>query len=114
MKKLHPYWLPKLRLLIHKKSKLDLILSPSRPVHLLNNAVAKPMIGGVIETEAIWNCTTCFACQEVCPVWAEPMLKIGEMRRNLVLEQASIPETAEGALRSIEDRGHPWRGTLLD
>jgi Fe-S oxidoreductase/nitrate reductase gamma subunit len=74
---------------------------------------AKPMIGGVIETEAIWNCTTCFACQEVCPVWAEPMIKIGEMRRNLVLEQASVPETAEGALRSIEDRGHPWRGTML-
>jgi Fe-S oxidoreductase/nitrate reductase gamma subunit len=72
-----------------------------------------PLIGGVIETDAIWNCTTCFACQEVCPVWAEPMLKISEMRRNLVLEQASIPETAEGALRSIEDRGHPWRGTLL-
>ena len=71
------------------------------------------MIGGVIETEAIWNCTTCFACQEVCPVWVEPMVKISEMRRNLVLEQASIPETAEGALRSIEDRGHPWRGTLL-
>jgi Fe-S oxidoreductase/nitrate reductase gamma subunit len=76
-------------------------------------AESKPMIGGVIETEAIWNCTTCFACQEVCPVWAEPMLKISEMRRNLVLEQASIPESAEGALRSIEDRGHPWRGTLL-
>jgi Fe-S oxidoreductase/nitrate reductase gamma subunit len=76
-------------------------------------ADSKPMIGGVIETEAIWNCTSCFACQEVCPVWAEPMLKISEMRRNLVLEQASIPESAEGALRSIEDRGHPWRGTLL-
>ena len=73
----------------------------------------KPLIGGVIETDAIWNCTTCFACQEVCPVWIEPMYKIGEMRRNLVLEQAAIPETAEGALRSIEDRGHPWRGTLL-
>ncbi len=68
----------------------------------------RPLIGGVIETDAIWNCTTCFACQEVCPVWAEPMAKITELRRNLVLEQASIPETAEGALRSIEDRGHPW------
>jgi Fe-S oxidoreductase len=74
---------------------------------------AKPMIGGVIETDAIWNCTTCFACQEVCPVWAEPMFKVGEMRRNLVMEQCVIPETAEGALRSIEDRGHPWRGTML-
>jgi Fe-S oxidoreductase/nitrate reductase gamma subunit len=73
-----------------------------------------PMIGGIISTDAIWNCTTCFACQEVCPVWIEPMLKVTEMRRNLVLEQASIPETAEGALRSIEDRGHPWRGTMLE
>jgi Fe-S oxidoreductase/nitrate reductase gamma subunit len=76
-------------------------------------AESQPLIGGVIDTEAVWNCTTCFACQEVCPVWAEPMVKIGEMRRNLVLEQAIIPETAEGALRSIEDRGHPWRGTML-
>lgn len=77
------------------------------------SAETTSMIGEVISTDAIWNCTTCFACQEVCPVWAEPMGKISEMRRNLVLEQASIPETAEGALRSIEDRGHPWRGTLL-
>jgi Fe-S oxidoreductase/nitrate reductase gamma subunit len=75
---------------------------------------SKPLIGGVIDIDSIWNCTTCYACQEVCPVWAEPMLKISEMRRNLVMEQAKIPETAEGALRSIEDRGHPWRGTMLE
>jgi Fe-S oxidoreductase/nitrate reductase gamma subunit len=79
----------------------------------VEDTATKSMIGGVIETDSIWDCTTCFACQDVCPVWAEPMFKIGEMRRNLVLEQAVIPETAEGALRSIEDRGHPWRGTLL-
>ena len=79
----------------------------------LSSVETRPMIGGVIETEAIWNCTTCYACQEVCPVAIEPMYKIGEMRRNLVMEQALIPETAEGALRSIEKRGHPWRGTLL-
>jgi Fe-S oxidoreductase len=41
------------------------------------------------------------------------MTKIIEMRRNLVLEQASIPETGEGALKSLEARGHPWRGTAL-
>jgi Fe-S oxidoreductase/nitrate reductase gamma subunit len=76
-------------------------------------AEKQSIIGMVISTDEIWNCTTCFACQEVCPVWAEPMGKLSEMRRNLVLEQATIPETAEGALRSIEDRGHPWRGTLL-
>ncbi|MFC1892920.1 heterodisulfide reductase-related iron-sulfur binding cluster, partial [Chloroflexota bacterium] len=71
----------------------------------------RAMIGEVILEDEIWDCTTCFACQEVCPVWVEPMAKIIEMRRNLVLEQASIPETGEGALKSLEARGHPWRGT---
>jgi len=72
---------------------------------------SKSMIGDVILDDEIWSCTTCYACQEACPVYIEPMLKVIEMRRNLVLEQASIPEAGEGALRSIEARGHPWRGT---
>ena len=73
----------------------------------------KAMIGEVITEDVIWACTTCRACQQVCPVSVEHINKIIDMRRNLVMEQASIPETAEGALRSIEDRGHPWRGTTL-
>jgi Fe-S oxidoreductase len=71
------------------------------------------MIGEVVTEDAIWNCTTCRACQEVCPVSIEQMVKIIDMRRNLVMEQATIPETGEGALKSIEARGHPWRGTTL-
>jgi Fe-S oxidoreductase len=73
----------------------------------------KAMIGDVITEDEIWACTTCRACQQVCPVAVEHVNKIIDMRRNLVMEKASIPETAEGALRSIEDRGHPWRGTTL-
>ena len=69
------------------------------------------MIGEVVTEDEIWTCTTCHACQDICPVSIEQMTKIIDMRRNLVLERASIPETAEGALRSIEARGHPWRGT---
>jgi len=67
----------------------------------------------VVLRDEIWACTTCGACDEVCPVWVDHIDKIVDLRRNLVMEQASIPETAEGALRSIEDRGHPWRGTTL-
>ncbi|HUV56406.1 MAG TPA: heterodisulfide reductase-related iron-sulfur binding cluster [Dehalococcoidales bacterium] len=69
--------------------------------------------GEVVTEDEIWSCTTCRACQEVCPVCVEPMVKVVELRRNLVMEQAVIPETGEGALKSIEDRGHPWRGTTL-
>ena len=75
--------------------------------------VGRTLIGGVVSEDEIWNCTTCYACQEVCPAGIEPVAKVMEMRRNLVLEQASIPETGESALKSIEARGHPWRGTTL-
>ncbi len=70
------------------------------------------MIGDIILEDDIWACTTCRACHEQCPVYIEPINKIIEMRRNLVLEQTRFPETAMGALRSIEQRGHPWRGTM--
>ena len=73
----------------------------------------KTLIGDVVTKDEIWACTTCRACQEVCPVYNEHIDKIIDLRRNLVLEEASMPETAESALKSIEDRGHPWRGTTL-
>jgi Fe-S oxidoreductase/nitrate reductase gamma subunit len=69
------------------------------------------MIGDVITPEVIWDCTTCRACQEVCPIFVEHINKIVDMRRNLVLEQAEMPETAEMALRCIEERGHTCKGT---
>ena len=72
----------------------------------------RKMIGDVITEDVIWACTTCRACHEQCPVFIEPINKIIEMRRNLVLEQTQFPETAMGALRSMEQRGHPWRGTM--
>ena len=67
--------------------------------------------GGVISRDEIWACTTCRACDDICPVYVEHIDKIIDLRRNLVMEQASIPEPAEAALRSIEARGHPWRGS---
>ncbi|GIX47635.1 MAG: hypothetical protein KatS3mg131_1846 [Candidatus Tectimicrobiota bacterium] len=69
------------------------------------------MIGGVISEDVLWSCTTCRACEEHCPVGIEHVDTIIDMRRNLVLEQGRMPETAEAALRCLEQRGHPWRGT---
>ena len=69
------------------------------------------MIGDVITEDVLWSCTTCGACEEHCPVSIEHIDTIVDMRRNLVLEQGKLPDTAEAALRSLEQRGHPWRGT---
>ena len=73
----------------------------------------KVLIGEVILEDELWSCTTCRACQEICPVFIEHIDKIVDMRRNLVLEQAKVPETGEAVLRCIEARGHSCRGTTL-
>ena len=72
---------------------------------------SKPLIGNWVEEEALWDCLTCGACVQECPVGVEHVESIVDMRRFLVMEQASMPETAMGALLSMEQRGHPWRGT---
>ena len=80
---------------------------PRNPEH----AEPVPLFGNAIPEEAIWDCVSCGACMEECPVVVEHVPTIMDMRRNLVLEESRIPETAKNALLSLEQRGHPWRGT---
>jgi Fe-S oxidoreductase len=71
---------------------------------------AKTMIGDVVTEEEIWACTTCGACQEECPVSIEHIRKIIDLRRNLVLTQSKMPESAQLMLANMQSRGHPWAG----
>jgi Fe-S oxidoreductase len=67
----------------------------------------KSMIKDVVTEEEIWDCTTCYACQEVCPVSIEQMAKIVEMRRGLV-EQGRVSPAVAAALESMRLLGNPW------
>ena len=58
----------------------------------------------------IWDCVTCGACQEQCPVFIEHVPALQDMRRFLTMNEANMPETALATLQQIEQRGHPWRG----
>jgi Fe-S oxidoreductase len=75
-------------------------------------STGKAMVGGVIPDEVLWACTTCGACHQACPVFIEPIPKIVEMRRFLVMEEARFPETMQAAMRGMENRGHPYQGTV--
>jgi Fe-S oxidoreductase len=70
-----------------------------------------PIIGHAIPEQAIWDCVSCGACMEECPVVVEHVPTIIDVRRHLVLEESRVPESAMNALLSLEQRGHPWRGT---
>jgi Fe-S oxidoreductase/nitrate reductase gamma subunit len=70
-----------------------------------------PTLVGEAPNEAeIWACTTCGACQETCPVYVEHIVKIIDLRRNLVMTLSKMPETAQLMLRNMQSRGHPWAG----
>ncbi len=71
-----------------------------------------PMVGNVISEDVIWSCTTCGACHRECPVFIEPIPKIINMRRFLVMEEARFPETMQAAMRGMETRGHPYQGAV--
>jgi Fe-S oxidoreductase len=66
------------------------------------------MTGGRVAEDTLWACTTCGACQEVCPVFIEHPLKIIQMRQNLVLEQEKVPADLGRAFRNIERQSNPW------
>jgi Fe-S oxidoreductase len=70
----------------------------------------KEMLGGVVTEPEIWACTTCGACQEVCPVGIEHVRKIIGFRRNLTMSQSKMPESAQLMLRNMQSRGNPWAG----
>ncbi|MDP7578862.1 MAG: (Fe-S)-binding protein [SAR202 cluster bacterium] len=72
---------------------------------------SRPLVGPWITEESLWDCLTCGACEEECPVGVEHIDTIVDMRRNLVMEKAEMPETAMNVLTNMEQRGHPWRGT---
>lgn len=75
-----------------------------------NGETTRALGGEVVSPEALWACTTCMACMEACPVFIEHVPKIVEMRRHLVMEEATLPDTMADALRSLEARGHPFKG----
>jgi Fe-S oxidoreductase len=66
------------------------------------------MTGGRVAEDTLWACTTCGACQEVCPVFIEHPLKILQMRQNLVLEQEKTPAELQRTYRNIERQSNPW------
>lgn len=83
------------------------------PIPLLRKPIEsrQDMVTEVVTEEVIWDCTTCRACQQACPIYVEHVDKIVDMRRNLAMERSQFPETVQEALKSLGARGHPWRGT---
>ncbi len=68
----------------------------------------KKLVGDYVNPEALWQCTTCSACMEECPVNIEHVPAIVGMRRSLVMMEADFPQELAGAFNNIENNAAPW------
>ncbi len=89
----------------------DKPLSPMRLIASLGEAAQTTPGADLAETigrEAIWACTTCRACQDICPASIEHVGKIVDLRRRLVLMEGEFPgEEVMTAMEATEVNGNP-------
>lgn len=76
---------------------------------LANGSEPFNLMGKVISESAVWACTSCGACVDICPVGDEPMHDILNIRRNQVLMESEFPSELQAAFNGMERNGNPWQ-----
>lgn len=79
-----------------------------------NGEESKPLIEFAINEEAVWACTSCGACVDICPVGNEPMRDILDIRRSMVLMENNFPKQWENAFKGMERNTNPWNVSQAD
>jgi len=69
---------------------------------------ASPIVGNGVPEEMIWDCVTCGACVEACPVSIEHVDHIVDLRRSRLMVESQFPAEAEPMLRDVERSSNPW------
>jgi len=86
-------------------------LAHSDPLAMLEAGrplIGGPEVNGIIDPEVLWDCTTCGACVEQCPVDIEHVDHIVDMRRYQVMIESEFPSELGGLFRNLENKGNPW------
>ena len=95
------------------------LLSPAaleinKRYHLNSGAGTDVALTTLISEEAVWACTSCGACVDICPVGNEPMRDILDIRRNLSMMESSFPKQLESAFKGMERNANPWNVSQAD
>lgn len=88
----------------------DHLFEQGREILAAKNGEVEPvsLVPDIVEEEVIWDCTTCGACMQECPVNIEHVDAIVDMRRHLVMAESSFPAEAGLLLRNLESAKNPW------
>jgi Fe-S oxidoreductase len=73
-----------------------------------NKILEKSFLNDYENIEALWQCTTCGACMQECPITIQHVPSIIEMRRGLVMMESEFPTLLQTTFSNLENSGNPW------
>ncbi len=68
----------------------------------------RTLVHDYISDTELWECTTCMACVQECPVMIEHVDSIVDMRRDLVLTESQFHPNLGNVFKSLETNFTPW------
>jgi len=71
-------------------------------------AAGETLLGSYISEKELWQCTTCMACVQECPVTIEHIDTIVDLRRYLVLTESRFPAELNSVFKNLETNYTPW------
>jgi Fe-S oxidoreductase len=61
-----------------------------------------------ISPDVLWSCTTCRACEDICPVDIQHLDIILEARKYQVLMESNFPPEMQETFTNFENQSNPW------
>jgi len=68
----------------------------------------EPIMGTSVSEDELWACTACMACEEVCPIYIEQIIRNIDLRRYLVLMETKFPSGLKLVIKNLMNSQNPW------
>lgn len=73
-----------------------------------SDATPRSIHGDIITAQELWDCTSCMACVQACPVGIDQLSTIIDLRRYLTLTEGAPQAPSDKAMSSMERQGNPY------
>jgi len=86
------------------------LFDQAAPVLAKDGEAVEPIVreASPITGDVLWSCTSCRACEDICPVNIEHLDFILEARKYQVLMEAAFPPELQETFTNLENQANPW------